>query len=243
MWVPHYAKNGDVEAGTGALYPIMLDTPELRWSFIRKVYCILAVQLLCTVAVAAVVVSVRPIANFFVTTSEGLGLYIFIVILPFIVLCPLFYYYQKHPVNFILLGLFTVAFSMAIGIICAFTSGMVILEAAILTAVVVLSLTVYTFWAASRGKDFSFLGPFLFSSLIALIVFGLIQMLFPMGRITTMIYGCLAALIFSAYIVYDTDNLIKRYSYDEYIWAAVALYLDIINLFQMLLLVFRAAET
>lgn len=58
-----------------------------------------------------------------------------------------------------------------------------------------------------------------------------------------MIYGGLAAIIFCGYIIYDTDNLIKRYSYDEYIWAAVALYLDIINLFLALLTIFRAAET
>jgi protein lifeguard len=51
----------------------------------------------------------------------------------------------------------------------------VILEAAVLTAVVVVSLTLYTFWAAKRGYDFNFLGPFLFASLMALIVFGFIQ--------------------------------------------------------------------
>lgn len=64
-----------------------------------------------------------------------------------------------------------------------------------------------------------------------------------MGRISLMIYGGLAALIFCGYIIYDTDNLIKRYSYDEYIWAAVALYLDIINLFLSMLTLFRAADT
>jgi FtsH-binding integral membrane protein len=58
---------------------------------------------------------------------------------------------------------------------CAFTSGKVILEAAILTTAVVFSLTAYTFWAARRGQDFSFLGPFLFASLIMLLVFGFIQ--------------------------------------------------------------------
>ena len=57
-----------------------------------------------------------------------------------------------------------------------------------------------------------------------------------------MIYGGLAALIFCGYIVYDTDNLIKRHSYDEYIWASVSLYIDIINLFLALLTLFRAAE-
>jgi FtsH-binding integral membrane protein len=54
-------------------------------------------------------------------------------------------------------------------------AGKVILESAILTTVVVVSLTAYTFWAVRRGKDFSFLGPFLFASLIVLLVFALIQ--------------------------------------------------------------------
>lgn len=234
----------DVEAGgVRPLYPMMLESPELRWSFIRKVYSIITIQLLATIAVASVVVTVHPIAHFFVSTSGGLALYIILIITPFIVLCPLFYYHQKHPVNYVLLGIFTISLAFAVGLTCAFTSGKVILEAVILTAVVVLSLTYYTFWAARRGQDFNFLGPFLFGALIVLMVFALIQILFPLGKISVMVYGCLAAIIFCGYIVYDTDNLIKRYSYDEYIWAAVSLYLDIINLFLSLLTIFRAADS
>uniref|UniRef100_A0A161Y3F8 BI1-like protein n=1 Tax=Daucus carota subsp. sativus TaxID=79200 RepID=A0A161Y3F8_DAUCS len=123
-----------------------------------------------------------------------------------------------------------------------FGTGKVILEAVILTAVVVVSLTLYTFWAAKRGYDFNFLGPFLFGAIIVLMVFSFIQIFFPLGRISEMIYGCLASVIFCGYIVYDTDNLIKRYTYDDYIWASVSLYLDIINLFLSLLTVFRAAD-
>ncbi|THU59413.1 hypothetical protein C4D60_Mb07t01900 [Musa balbisiana] len=244
MWArPGYWKGRDVEAaGAPPLYPMMLEPPQLRWAFIRKIYSILAVQMLLTVAVAAAVVSVPPVSRFFVSSGAGLGLYIFLIILPFIVLCPLYYYYQQHPLNFLLLGVFTVSISFAVGLTCAFTSGKVILESAILTAVVVVSLTLYTFWAASKGHDFSFLGPFLFSAVMILMVFALIQVFFPMGRISAMIYGALAAVIFCGYIIYDTDNLIKRYSYDEYIWAAVALYLDIINLFLSLLTLFRASE-
>ncbi|KAK8444162.1 hypothetical protein SEVIR_9G094000v4 [Setaria viridis] len=236
---------GDAEAGQAArpLYPMMLEDPRLRWSFIRKVYSILSIQMLLTVAVAAVVVYVRPVALFFVSTPGGFGLYIFLIILPFIVLCPLYYYYQHHPVNLLLLGLFTVAISFAVGLTCAFTKGQVILESAILTSVVVVSLTAYTFWAAKRGHDFSFLGPFLFAGVMILVVFSLIQLFFPLGRVSLMVYGGLAALIFCGYIIYDTDNLIKRYSYDEYVWAAVALYLDVINLFLSLLTLFRAADS
>ncbi|XP_039146033.1 protein LIFEGUARD 4-like [Dioscorea cayenensis subsp. rotundata] len=244
MWLRPPYKGADVEAGSvRPLYPTMMEPPELRWAFIRKIYSILAIQMLLTVAIAAVVVSVRPVAEFFVSSGAGLGLYIFLIILPFIVLCPLYYYYQQHPVNYLLLGIFTVSISFAVGLTCAFTKGEIILESAILTAVVVISLTLYTFWAASRGYDFNFLGPFLFAAVMILMVFALIQVFFPMGRISLMIYGGLAALIFCGYIIYDTDNLIKRYSYDEYIWAAVALYLDIINLFLSMLTLFRAADT
>lgn len=63
-----------------------------------------------------------------------------------------------------------------------------------------------------------------------------------MGKISVMIYGGLGAIVFAGYVIYDTDNLIKRYSYDEYIWASVSLYLDIINLFLSLLNIFRAVD-
>ncbi|GMN48852.1 hypothetical protein TIFTF001_018031 [Ficus carica] len=205
MWNPQPYRKADIEVGATNLYPMMLENPELRWSFIRKIYSIVCIQLLATIAVAAIVVSVHPISHFFANTGAGLGLYIVLLITPFITLCPLYYYSQRHPVNYILLGIFTISLAFAVGLTCAFTNGKVILESVILTTVVVI--------------------------------------FFPMGRISVMIYGCLASLIFCGYIIYDTDNLIKRYTYDEYIWAAVALYLDIINLFLSLLTIFRAADS
>lgn len=69
------------------------------------------------------------------------------------------------------------------------------------------------------------------------------QAFFPLGPFSQMIYGGLAAIIFSGYIVYDTDNLIKRYSYDEYIWASVALYLDVVNLFMAILQILRSFQS
>ncbi|XP_076937651.1 protein LIFEGUARD 2-like [Bidens hawaiensis] len=243
MWNRTFSKPTDVEWGTAEpLYPTMLESPDLRWSFIRKIYTIVAIQLLLTVAVGAFVVSYHPVVTFLTTTSGGLAVYILIIITPFITLCPLSCYYQRHPVNYVLLGIFTISLAFAVGLTCAFTSGKVILEAVILTAAVVVSLTLFTFWAARRGYDFNFLGPFLFGAIIVLLVFSLIQIFFPLGKISVMIYAGLSAIIFCGYIVYDTDNLIKRYTYDEYIWAAVALYLDIINLFLSLLSILRELD-
>lgn len=160
----------------------------------------------------------------------------------FVVIWPLHIYHQKHPVNLILLALFTVSLSFTVGVSCAMTEGRIVLQALILTLSVVGSLTAYTFWAAKKGKDFSFLGPILFTSLIILVVTSFIQMFFPLGPTSVAVYGGFSALVFCGYIVYDTDNLIKRFTYDEYILASVALYLDILNLFLTILRILRQGD-
>ncbi|KAF7146527.1 hypothetical protein RHSIM_Rhsim04G0239700 [Rhododendron simsii] len=111
----------------------------------------------------------------------------------------------------------------------------VVLLAGILTSIVVISSTLYMFWSTKNGCDFHFLGPFLFTSLLVLIAFALIQVFMPMGKLGSTVYKGLAPILFSAFIAEGTDNLIKRFNYDEYIWAAISLYLDILNLFLALL--------
>ncbi|XP_065025257.1 protein LIFEGUARD 4-like [Musa acuminata AAA Group] len=240
-------KGGDIEAGYGggsALYPNMMESPQLRWAFIRKVYSIVALQILLTIAVAGVVNFVEPVRSFLLShTTASLVVYILIIISPFLVLLPMIYFRERHPLNLLLLTLFTICISLAIGMACATSKGKIVLQSAALTATVVVGLTLYTFWAAKRGYDFNFLGPFLCAALIVLMLYCIIQIFIPMGKVSTTIYGCVAAIIFSGFIIYDTDNLIKRHSYDQYICASISLYLDIINLFTALLTVFSSVDS
>ncbi|KAH8499869.1 hypothetical protein Peur_041810 [Populus x canadensis] len=227
-------KEVDLEAGNGeTLYPgLSLGENQLRWGLIRKVYGILAAQLILTTIVAAATVLYTPITDLL---RGSFGFVMLLSIVPFILLWPLHVYHQKHPVNLIILGLFTVSLSLLVGASCANIEGKIVLEALILTSAVVCSLTGYTFWASKKGKDFSFLGPILFTALIILILTSFIQVFFPLGSTSTAVYGGISALIFCGYIVYDTDHLIKRFSYDQYILASAALYLDILNLFLSIL--------
>ncbi|XP_047062392.1 protein LIFEGUARD 4-like [Lolium rigidum] len=218
----------------------MIESPQLRWAFIRKVYVIVSMQLLATIAVASTVYLVPDIRRFFLArTPAALAAFVLIIVAPIIVMIPMMCLRNRHPINLILLALFTICMSFSVGLGCLSSKGGVIIEAALLTFVVVLSLTIYTFWAAKRGHDFSFLGPFLFAACLILMLYGLIQMLLPMGKVGTTVYGCISALVFSGFIIYDTDNLIKRHTYDEYVTAAIALYLDIINIFIAILTALR----
>ena len=61
-------------------------------------------------------------------------------------------------------------------------------------------------------------------------------------------FGSVGALIFSLYIVYDTQLMMggkHKYSLspEEYIFAALNIYLDIINLFMYILMIVGAARS
>eukprot|EP00891_Asterochloris_glomerata_P008634 jgi/Astpho2/8634/e_gw1.00126.46.1_t len=221
----------DVESGLEDR-PLMPGVSQLdnmlRWGFIKKVYGIISFQLLATVAVSCVIMFNQPAQNF---VTGSLPFQICIMLGTLLGLIPIYFYQKKHPHNLILLGLWTVGMSCSVGTICSMYKPMVVLEALVLTAAIVSGLTIYAFWASSKGYDFNFLGPILFSGLMGLFFWGFFQIFFPMGPIGETIFAGLGALIFAGYIVFDTGNLIQRYDMDEYIWAALALYLDIINLF------------
>lgn len=75
---------------------------------------------------------------------------------------------------FVMFMLSKLLYDIYIMYFCFFT-GKIVLEALILTSAVVAGLTGYTFWASKKGKDFSYLGPFLFTSLIVLLVASFMQ--------------------------------------------------------------------
>lgn len=76
-------KEVDLEAGNGeTLYPgLGLGENQLRWGLIRKVYGILAVQLVLTTIVSAVTVLYAPVNSLL---GDSPGLLLLLCIVPFI---------------------------------------------------------------------------------------------------------------------------------------------------------------
>lgn len=80
---------------------------------------------------------------------------------------------------------------------------------------------------------------FVLVSLIVLLIFGFVAVMWP-NEIVRMVYACLGALLFSFYLVFDTQLMVGgnhkvAYAPEEYVFAALSLYLDIGNLFLYLL--------
>merc|ERR1719483_181379 len=98
-----------------------------------------------------------------------------------------------------------------------------------ITAAVTLGLTVFAF---QTKIDFTVLGGILFTFLLILIIAGIVMAILPFSRWSMIGYASAGALLFSFYIIYDTQMMMggkHKYSVspEEYIFAALNLYLDI----------------
>jgi len=204
---------------------------SVRLGFIRKVYSILTLQLIVTAAMIAIFISIDAV-TVWVRDPSHRWLYWVSIFLPIILLIPLYFTSRKHPWNMIFLFIWTLVTSYSVAFICTWYDTKIVLQSAIITSCVFIALTLFCF---QSKIDFHFLGAALFASLFILLVWGLIQIFFPMGPVARFVYSLFGAIIFCMFILYDTSNIIKRLSPDDYIIAAIDLYLDVINLFLFIL--------
>ena len=75
---------------------------------------------------------------------------------------------------------------------------------------------------------------FLMTGLIIVVVGGLLN-LFMHNSLLHFVLTGIGVFLFSGFILFDTSNILRRYGTDEYVMASLALYLDILNLFILLL--------
>lgn len=123
-------------------------------------------------------------------------------------------------------------------LVMGMAGGHAITQALGATGLIFLALSGYVL---TTKKDFSFMRGFLFVGLMLVLVASLGMMVASwFGVHVTMMSLALSGacvLLFSGFILYDTSNIIHG-GETNYIRATIALYLDIYNLFQNLLILF-----
>jgi FtsH-binding integral membrane protein len=63
--------------------------------------------------------------------------------------------------------------------------------------------------------DFNFLGPFLFAGVMGLITTSFVQIFLPFSANFDLFVASFSVLIFSGFVLYDTQQIMKRLSVDE----------------------------
>ena len=146
---------------------------------------------------------------------------------------------KSYPTNLLFLTGFTGLEAYTISVIVSFYNSKIVLEALIFTLGIFLALTLF---ACQTKYDFTSWMPYLFGSLWVLILFGLMAAFMQPSSTMELVYGVLAALVFSGYILVDTQLVMRHYHVEEEIAAAISLYLDIINLFLAILRILNSQQ-
>ncbi len=190
--------------------------------FIKKVYQLLSASLIA--ATIGAYIGTDVVKEF----SFGL------VILELAALFGLMFARNKPTLALVLLFAFTFISGLTLGPLLnryiGAGMGGLITQAFLMTAVAFGGLTAFAF---NTKRDFSAMGKMLFIALIILVVASLSNLFFQSSMLSLVVSG-VGALLFSAYILYDTQMIIRG-GYDSVVLAAVSLYLDILNLFVSLL--------
>uniref|UniRef100_A0A182Q3F2 Uncharacterized protein n=1 Tax=Anopheles farauti TaxID=69004 RepID=A0A182Q3F2_9DIPT len=216
---------------------------SIRRGFIKKVYSILSMQLAITFVFVAFVMNHEP-TKLWIRRNPGIFWVAFIVMfITMIAICCCGELRRKAPTNFIFLGMFTFAESFLVSMIAASYNSDEVMLAFGITAAVCLGLTLFAF---QTKWDFTMLGGILFAAVLVFFLFGLISMFFP-GKTTQIVYSSIGALLFSVYLIYDTQMMMgghhkQSISPEEYVFAALCLYLDVINIFLHILSIIGASR-
>ncbi|PLY04238.1 MAG: BAX inhibitor (BI)-1/YccA family protein [Arcobacter sp.] len=198
-------------------------------SFLKATYQLFAGSLLAATAGAYIGLDmVSTIASWY----WGL------VILEFILLFALFAVKNKPGINLAVLFGFTFISGLTItpllsSILMMPAGASIVAQAFLMTSVAFGGISMF---AMTTKRDFSGMGKMLFIALIILIVGSISNIFFQSSLLQLGISG-VGALLFSAFILYDTQQIIRG-GFETPIEAAIALYLDFFNLFVSLLQIF-----
>ncbi|CRG97111.1 conserved protein, unknown function [Plasmodium gallinaceum] len=218
---------------------------KIRHGFIRKVYSILSLQLLITFGFSALTVLYDPVKTF-VRSNDVLFLVLGILLsLPILITLACYpTLARKYPSNYLILLLITIGMTLIVSLATARTNSEIFFYAFGITAAVVIGLTIFSF---QTKWDFTGWHVFLFMAFLILFVLGIIT-IFVRSKIMNLVYSGVSAFILSISIIVDTQLIIggkhKKYEFsiDDYIFATLALYMDIVNLFLSILSIISNTE-
>mmetsp|Transcript_8051 Transcript_8051/g.21445 ORF Transcript_8051/g.21445 Transcript_8051/m.21445 type:complete len:249 (+) Transcript_8051:55-801(+) len=207
----------------------------VRQGFIRRVFGLLALQLALTAGVSAAFIYSPPVRGFVASNPWTLwtalgGSLVLVLLLSFSQTAR-----RKHPWNMLSLFAFTACEALLVGTVCATYQANVVLLAVGVTAATVSALALF---ALNTKMDLTMMGGSLLGLLFTLLFASILQAFIHVSWLQWAI-SVGGATLFSAYLVFDIQLLMGEgavsISPDEYVFGALTLYLDVLNLFLYLL--------
>lgn len=218
------------------------DDKTIRRAFIRKVFLVLTAQLLVTFAFVAVFTFVKEVRDYVKRNTWTYYLSYAIFFCSLITLSCCGDFRRRHPWNLVALSILTLSLSYMVGMIASFYDTEAVIMAIGITAAVCFTVVLFSM---QTKYDFTSCMGVLMVSLVVLIIFSILC-IFIRNKILQIVYAALGALLFTCFLAVDTQMILGNkqlaLSPEEYVFAALNLYTDIINIFLYILAIIGKAK-
>ncbi|XP_053105179.1 protein lifeguard 1-like [Hemicordylus capensis] len=215
---------------------------NLRQAFIRKVFLVLTLQLTVTFAFVAIFTFVKEVKTFVRKNVWTYYVSYAVFFISLIVLSCCGEFRRKHPWNLVALAILTVSLSYMVGMIAGFYDTDAVIMAVGITAAVCFTVVIFSM---QTKYDFTSCRGVLIVCLMVLFIFAILC-IFIRNRILQIVYASLGALLFTCFLAVDTQMILGNkqlaISPEEYVFAALNLYTDIINIFLYILAIIGRAK-
>eukprot|EP00918_Siedleckia_nematoides_P080810 GHVU01177278.1.p1 GENE.GHVU01177278.1~~GHVU01177278.1.p1 ORF type:complete len:248 (-),score=25.08 GHVU01177278.1:236-979(-) len=218
----------------------------IRFQFIRKVYCLIAIQLAFSAGFSMLFMFNAPANLWLLRNAWILPLSSIVTLVSTLVLVCVPSQARKYPWNYLWMAVFTAGTSVLVAFICASEmrrgAGSIVAQALVITAAIVFGLTLFSF---QTKHDFTSCVGVMFVLMMGFFVFVMLSWFFP-SKMTNVIIGACGAVLFSFYLIIDTQLVLGRgvisFSEDDVVIAAITIYTDIINIFLYILRLLREQD-
>ena len=154
----------------------------------------------------------------------------------FIIILILGFITMPSWLKFILFSLFSMAFGVILGYRKSGVDPGIVKSALVGTASIFVAMFAFGVALIASGIKLGFkFGLGLLIALFFLIIVSIVQFFIPTSSLLKKILVIGSLMVFSLYIMYDTNNILQRNYYGDFITASLDYYLDIINIFSGLL--------
>ena len=208
----------------------MVRTGEERATLVRRTYGLVFVSVIVTAMGVAFAAS-QP--SLLLAVNQHPFLSFIAMMAPLWLVMPARHVYPRNI-------LLTLLFTFVVGVVIApalvyaeQTSPGITGEAGIIT---LSTFGVLSLYAAVSRRDFSAWGGFFIIGLWVLLITSVLSWFVPVAGVSLWLAGA-AVLVFSGLLVFDTWRLLRsgQYGPDDYVPAAVNIYLDLLNIFMAVL--------
>ncbi|XP_061111152.1 protein lifeguard 1 isoform X1 [Conger conger] len=230
------------DTASGLFLPSFEDK-TIRRAFIRKVFSVVTLQLLVTFSVVCVFTFSETVKE---TVQKNLWVYLssyilFVIVAVSLSICSSFS--RQHPWNLVGLSVVTLTMSYMVGTVASYHNTTAVIIAMGITIGVSFAIIIFS---AQTRVDFTLCNGTLLILSVILLMSGFFCFFFY-SNVVQVVYGSLGAILYSVFLAVDCQLVMgrKKYSLDpeEYVFASLILYLDIITIFLYLLILLGGSSS